>query len=76
MKTATIADTRSHLSALLDEIAGGGEIVITRRGKPVARLVGEPPSTPFDWSDLRDWVVAAPAANGLSVAEMREQNLL
>lgn len=76
MKTATIANTKSHLSALLAEVEAGGEVVITRRGKPVARLVAEPRSTPFDWSDLREWVAAAPKAGGLTVAEMREQELL
>ena len=76
MKTATIADTKSHLSALLAEIAAGGEIVITRRGKPVARLVAEPQATTFEWSDLHEWVAAAPPAGGLTVAEMREQELL
>jgi prevent-host-death family protein len=31
-------EARTHLSALLEAVAGGEEIVITRRGKPVARL--------------------------------------
>lgn len=30
---------KTHLSALLDEVSKGQEVVITRRGKPVARLV-------------------------------------
>lgn len=30
---------KTHLSALLEAVAAGEEIVITRRGKPVARLV-------------------------------------
>lgn len=76
MKTATIADAKSHLSALLAEVEAGVEVVITRRGKPVARLVAEPPSPDFDWSDLRDWVTAAPQTGNLNVAEMREQDLL
>lgn len=75
MKTTTVADAKSHLSALLVEIEAGEEVVITRRGKPVARLVPEPPSHGFEWSDLRDWVSAAPAP-GLTIAEMREQDLL
>lgn len=75
MKTTTVADAKSHLSALLAEVEAGEEVVITRRGKPVARLVPEPPAHGFDWSDLRDWVSAAPAP-GLTVAEMREQDLL
>jgi prevent-host-death family protein len=33
-----VAATKAHLSELLTRIEGGEEIVITRRGKPVARL--------------------------------------
>jgi prevent-host-death family protein len=32
-------DAKNKLSALLDKVEGGEEIVITRRGRPVARLV-------------------------------------
>ena len=32
-------DAKTHLSALLDQVANGEEVLITRRGKPVARLV-------------------------------------
>jgi prevent-host-death family protein len=31
-------DAKTHLSELLDRVQAGEEIVITRRGKPVARL--------------------------------------
>lgn len=75
MKTATVAETKSHLSALLAEIEAGGEVVITRRGRPVARLVAERSAAGFDWAELHDWV-AGEALAGLSVAEMREQDLL
>lgn len=30
---------KTHLSALLERVANGEEITITRRGRPVARLV-------------------------------------
>lgn len=32
-------EAKTHLSALLERVERGEEIVITRRGKPVARLV-------------------------------------
>ncbi len=32
-------DARNTLSALLDRVEAGEEIVITRRGRPVARLI-------------------------------------
>ena len=38
METISIADTKTHLSELLTRVESGEEIVITRRGKPVARL--------------------------------------
>lgn len=33
-------EAKNTLSALLDRVAKGEEVVITRRGKPIARLVG------------------------------------
>ena len=40
MKSLTISAVRSNLPGLISEIARGGEAVtITRRGKPVARIV-------------------------------------
>jgi prevent-host-death family protein len=33
-------EAKTHLSALLDRVAKGEEIVITKHGRPVARLVG------------------------------------
>jgi antitoxin (DNA-binding transcriptional repressor) of toxin-antitoxin stability system len=38
MQTVTVAHAKAHLSALLDAVEAGEEIVITRRGKVVARL--------------------------------------
>lgn len=32
-------EAKTHLSALLDKVEHGEEVVITRRGRPVARLV-------------------------------------
>ena len=39
MKRVGIFDAKTHLSSLVDEVERGGEIVITRHGKPVAKLV-------------------------------------
>ena len=39
MKTATITEAKNHLSALIDRVRHGETIVITDRGRPVARLV-------------------------------------
>ena len=39
MRTAGIREARQNLSALLDEVRKGREVVITERGRPVAKLV-------------------------------------
>jgi prevent-host-death family protein len=39
MKHVGIFEAKTHLSSLLDEVEKGGEVTITRHGKPVARLV-------------------------------------
>lgn len=40
MITMGAFEAKTHLSALLDRVAAGEEVVITKHGKPVARLVG------------------------------------
>lgn len=39
MQSVGAFEAKTHLSQLLDRVEAGEEIVITRRGKPVARLV-------------------------------------
>jgi prevent-host-death family protein len=40
MITVGAFEAKTHLSALLDRVAAGEEVTITKHGKPVARLVG------------------------------------
>jgi prevent-host-death family protein len=51
MRKATVRDPQNRYTNLLRWIRAGEEIVITRRGKPVARLVPEPtaPAGEIDW---------------------------
>ena len=44
MRTAGVREARQNLSALLDEVKKGREVLITERGRPVAKLV--PPDRP------------------------------
>lgn len=39
MDRVNLADAKAHLSELVDRVEAGDSIDITRRGKPVARLV-------------------------------------
>lgn len=38
MYTVSVAEAKARLSELLNQVKAGEEIVITRRGRPVARL--------------------------------------
>ena len=77
MKTRTVAETKAHLSALLAAVAKGEEVTVTRRGRPVARIVpAAATSGAFDLQALRDYVSAEPTQPGLTVTEMREHDQL
>jgi len=45
MKQAGIREARQNISELIESVRKGGEILITDRGKPVARLVPAKRST-------------------------------
>ena len=38
-KSVGVHEAKTHLSRLLEDVAAGEEVTITRRGEPVARLV-------------------------------------
>lgn len=38
-KSVGVHEAKTHLSRLLDAVAAGEEVLITRRGQPAARLV-------------------------------------
>jgi prevent-host-death family protein len=51
MRTAGVREARQSLSRLLEDVQKGREVIITDRGRPVARLVPVKPGRPFP--DLR-----------------------
>jgi len=78
MKTANVAEAKSHFSALLAGVEAGDEVLITRRGKPVARIIPEHADvTPvFDFAALRTFINNQPCRESMSVANMRKNDLL
>lgn len=53
MQTVTVAHAKARLSKILARVEGGGEVVITRRGRPVARLSSiQRPKKPIDFKAL------------------------
>lgn len=39
MQRVNVREARQHIGRLLDAVCAGEEVIITRRGKPVARLL-------------------------------------
>ena len=52
-RTVNVYEAKTQLSALLAEVESGGEVVIARAGRPVARLISvgaqDKPRTPGAW---------------------------
>ena len=76
MSTCTVAEAKAHLSELIARVENGEELVITRRGLPVAQLLPvRPVKRPPDWQAIRAFRESLPAvttsANDL-VREMRD----
>ncbi|HEX7390246.1 MAG TPA: type II toxin-antitoxin system prevent-host-death family antitoxin [Acidiphilium sp.] len=51
MHSVGVFEAKNRLTSLLDEVESGGEILITRRGRPIARLV--PAEGGFDRAKAR-----------------------
>jgi prevent-host-death family protein len=47
MKQVSVQDAKAHLSRLLDAVCEGEQVVISRGGRPVARLVPMEARTPW-----------------------------
>jgi prevent-host-death family protein len=68
-------EAKNRLGALLDRVERGEEIVITRRGKPVAKLVPAGPG--FDKAKARRAVAGLiEASRGLSLGSLKIKELI
>jgi prevent-host-death family protein len=76
LETFGAFDAKTHFSALLERVADGEEILITRRGKAVARLV---PAAPPAGEPVADPVAELPSLRagctlgGLDWRELRDE---
>lgn len=55
MLSVGIFEAKAQLSQLVERVAQGEEVLVTRHGKPVARLVA--PEASSDASAIADWTV-------------------
>ena len=77
MGNVSLADAKAHLSELVDRAIEGETVCITRRGKPVARLVAaDTPRQPVDVTELQRVTGAMPLQHesaGDMVRRMRDE---
>lgn len=75
MKTVSVTETKAHLSELLDRIEKGEEIVVARRGKPVARLMPViPRKKPFpSLAEFRDKIPPLKTSGSKMLQRIREE---
>ena len=78
MKQVPLADAKMRLSELIDAVAEGETIEITRRGRAVARLVpADAPKQPIDFERLRKHISSMPRGEtpaGDFVRQMRDED--
>jgi prevent-host-death family protein len=57
MTTVSISELKANLSRYLQEVRRGGEVQVTDRGVPVARLIALPPPEPGRDSKCRERLI-------------------
>ena len=57
MKTATVGEIQKNFAKVLREIKAGEEIIVTKRGNPVARISAVAPARNIDWPDFYEEAV-------------------
>jgi prevent-host-death family protein len=69
-RVVTVRDAKAHLSALLEWVAAGNELVITSDGKPKAKLVKvEIPKPGKVFQGMGDYLMKQPIHRGMSADE-------
>ena len=75
MRVMNLADAKAQLSTVVDQVEAGEEVVITRRGKAVARIVAENAAPAYDpatlHQDLRAFVTGQRRQTTSAVATVR-----
>ncbi|HLX70130.1 MAG TPA: type II toxin-antitoxin system prevent-host-death family antitoxin [Verrucomicrobiae bacterium] len=70
-RSVTIRDAKAHLSALLEWVAAGNELIITSDGKPKAKLVSaNSPKSRKVFQGMGDYLMKQPIHSGLTADEI------
>lgn len=73
MVTVNLALAKAHLSELLDKVEAGEEVIVTRHGRPVARILSASrPRQPLALADLAAFRATMPRLRRASAKLLRE----
>jgi prevent-host-death family protein len=76
--TVSLVEAKAHLSDLLDKVEDGETVVITRHGKPVARVIAAvQPRRPIPFDELAAFRAKMPKLRKPSsqlIREMRDED--
>ena len=73
MRTVSVAQAKARLSEILTEVESGGEVVITRRHQPIARLSPmRGPREPIDFATMDALRARQPLSKVSSVDVIRK----
>lgn len=72
MREVGAYEAKTHLAALLNAVANGETVVITRRGRPIARIV---PAATVDRSETADLISRMKAARDTRARMTRDEIL-
>ena len=73
MSSVNLAVAKAHLSELISKVESGEEVVITRHGRPVARVVPATPiKQPVPLERLAALRKSLPLRKGSSAVELRK----
>jgi prevent-host-death family protein len=77
MSTVTLAEAKTHLSHLLDQVEAGQEVVITRRGRAIARITPvEKPKQPVkSLAEFRSRMPRWRKSSAELLRDMRDEDL-
>lgn len=77
MSTVTLVEAKTHLSHILDQVEAGEEVVITRRGLPIARItpVEKPKHAVKSLAEFRSRMPRWRKSSAELLREMRDEGL-
>lgn len=75
MRTVSLAEAKAKLSEIVDKVEAGEEIVITRRGRPVARITctRKPLQPVKSLADLRAGLPKARRSSARLIRQLRDE---